>query len=82
MQLALTLCAILTLTLFSGCTQKECKPILVPQRCTIPTTPEPTIDNTLCEENNYSCMIAKALKNYESQKSYARELRVNSEVCR
>ena len=82
MRHALTLCAILTLTLFSGCAQKECKPVFVPQRCTVPTTPEPVVDNNKCEDDDYSCIIAKALKNYEAQKSYARELRVNSEACR
>lgn len=82
MKHAMTLCFILTLTLFSGCTQKECNPVLIPQKCTVPNTPEPMVENTLCEERDYPCIVAKALRNYETQKSYARELKINSESCR
>lgn len=82
MRHAMMLLAILTLIIFSGCSQKECKPILVPQKCIVPQTPEPIIDYAPCADNEYSCAVSKALKNYEAQKSYARELKINSEVCR
>lgn len=76
------LLAILTLITFSGCAEKECKPVLVPQKCIVPQTPEPEIDYEPCEHNDYSCIVSKVLKNYEAQKNYARELKINSEVCR
>lgn len=74
------LLAILTLITFSGCAKKEC--IAIPQKCTVPTTPEPEIDYEQCAANDYSCIVSKVLKNYEAQKNYARELKINSEVCR
>lgn len=82
MQHVMMLLAILTLTIFSGCADKECKPVLVPQKCVVPTTPEPTIDYTPCDNKDYACIASKVLKNYEAQKNYARELKINSEVCR
>ena len=63
----------------SGCSKEECKPI--PQKCIVPYTDEPTIDNENCD-NNTTCTIKKALKNYEAQKDYAERLKNNSEVCR
>lgn len=74
------LLAILTLTIFSGCAQKEC--VAIPQKCVVPTTPEPTIDYEPCADNDYGCIVSKSLKNYEAQKNYAKELKINSEVCR
>ena len=82
MQHVMMLLAILITITFSGCSEKECKPVLVPQKCKVPTTPEPTIDYEPCDDNNYSCIVSKSLKNYEAQKNYAKELKINSEVCR
>lgn len=81
MRHAATVLLILTVTIFSGCSQ-ECKPVLVPQKCVVPQTPEPTIDYEPCADNDYGCIVSKSLKNYEAQKNYARELKINSEVCR
>lgn len=76
------LLAILTLITFSGCSKKECKPVLVPQKCVVSFTQEPTIDYTPCTDKDYACIVSKSLKNYEAQKNYAKELKINSEVCR
>ena len=81
MQHAKMLLVILTLITFSGCTQKECKPVLVLQKCVVPQTTEPTIDYEPCADNNYGCIVSKSLRNYEAQKNYAKELKINSEVC-
>lgn len=82
MQHVVMLWGILTLITFNGCSEKECKPIPVPQKCKVPITQEPIIDYDPCADNEYSCIVGKALKNYEAQKSYAKELKSNSEVCR
>lgn len=64
----------------SGCSSAQ--PVVsVPQRCIVPYTPEPVIDNTLCA-GNVKCVHDKVLKNYEAMKAYAEELKNNSEVCR
>ena len=72
---------LITIT-FSGCSQKECKSIFIPQKCIVPYTPEPIIDYTQCSNEDYACITSKVLKNYEAQKNYARELKINSEVCK
>lgn len=76
------LCAISTAILFSGCCPKPnaCPPI--PQKCVVPYTEEPVIDNTKCDDSNYSCIASKALLNYEAMKNYAKMLQINSEVCK
>lgn len=74
------LCLSSIIILFSGCSQKECVPI--PQKCVVPYTELPNIDNTLCNDNNYSCITAKALLNYEAMKAYADTLLSNSGACR
>jgi hypothetical protein len=76
------LLTILTAIIFSGCSHKECKPVLIPQKCIVPITQEPEIDNIPCLNNEYSCVVGKALRNYEAQKSYAKELKNNNEVCK
>lgn len=74
-------CSLLTIILFNnGCAEKECIP--VPQKCVVPYTQLPSIDNTLCDDNNYSCIAIKALTNYEAMKAYAETLLTNSQVCR
>lgn len=76
------LLAISTAIIFNGCAHKECKPVLIPQKCIVPTAQEPEIDNTPCAQNEYLCVVGKALRNYEAQKSYAKELKSNNEVCK
>ena len=77
MQLIKMLLIFSTIISISGCNE-ECKPI--PQKCVVPYTEEPIIDNSQCY-NNITCVIKKALKNYEAQKDYAERLKNNSEVC-
>lgn len=81
-QTAIALCLLSTITLFnSGCAEKSEIPI-IPQKCKVPYTELPIIDNKLCDDNNYTCITQKALINYENMKLYADKLRTNSEVCR
>lgn len=74
--------SILIIMFISGCADKECKPLPIPQKCIVKYTPEPEIDNTPCAITDFMCKDAKALKNYEAQKHYAKELKINSKVCR
>lgn len=64
----------------SGCSSTK-QTVPVPQRCVVPYTPEPVIDNAPCA-GNVKCVHDKVLKNYEAMKAYAEELKNNSEVCR
>lgn len=82
MKMLISLCILLIITLFnSGCADKTiCAPI--PQKCHVPYTELPKIDNTLCDDNNYSCIVVKTLSNYEAMKAYADTLLSNSQVCR
>lgn len=64
---------------FNGCSNGV---VNVPQKCKIPHTEEPKIDNSACKDNDNSCIISKILKNYESQKDYGKRLKINSEICR
>lgn len=80
-QTAIALCTILTITFFNGCAEKTEIPI-VPQKCKVPYTDLPIIDNRLCDDKNYTCIVKKTLLNYENMKLYAEKLRTNSEVCR
>jgi hypothetical protein len=82
MQRASILLIILTLTHFSACSERDCKPLLIPQKCVIPDTKEAIIDNTLCPPNDYSCVVGKAIGNYIEMKRYATELKINSSVCK
>jgi len=78
MYLVKMLLSMLMIISFSGC----CKNEIVPQKCKVPFTEEPMIDNEKCEDGNNGCVISKALRNYEAQKDYANRLKINSEVCR
>ena len=80
MQLVKMLLIALIIISISGCSKQECKPI--PQKCVVPYTDEPIIDNSLCSKNDYKCAHDKNIKNYEAQKDYAERLKNNSEVCR
>jgi hypothetical protein len=82
MQHVMMLFAILTITLFNGCCPQPKPCPIIPQRCIVPITDEPVIDNLKCVDGNYSCIISKALLNYEAMKAYAKELKINGEVCR
>lgn len=80
MRLALMLCSILIITVTNQGCCPECP--TVPQKCIVPHTDEPSIDYSLCDDNNFSCIGSKALVNYESMKAYANKLKSNSEVCK
>lgn len=80
MRRAMMLCLILITISIEGCAPKPCPS--VPQKCRVPYTELPEIDNTICPEKDYKCIHDKGLKNYEAQKKYADTLRNNSEVCR
>ncbi len=69
-----------TMILINGCTCEE-RIVKVPQKCYVPHTQQPTINNVHCDDSNYSCIVSKALLNYESMRSYAKELEANSKVC-
>lgn len=79
MLLVKMLCSLLIITFIDGCALKT---VPVPQRCVVPPTDEPIIDNTPCPKEDYKCKAQKSLKNYEAQKKYAKDLKNNSEVCR
>ena len=71
--------------IFSGCMAKPCPApqveyVNVPQKCVVPYTEEPVIDNAHYE--TYPQIVVKALQNYTAMKEYAMKLKVNSEVCR
>lgn len=66
---------------FEGCADKECKPVLIPQKCVVPHVLEPLLDQTVCKDTDYACIVSKAMRNYEIQKHYAIELEVNSRFC-
>ena len=70
-----------TIILFDGCA-KPCFNAPIPQRCVIPYTELPIIDNTPCGVGEYKCIYYKTLKNYEAQKEYGERLKSNSEVCK
>ena len=62
----------------SGCTPKTIY-IKVPQKCTIPDTEEPSIDNSYGGDIMVSAK--RCAKNYTKMKEYADKLKVNSKVC-
>lgn len=81
-QTVMALCLISIITLFNGCCPKPTPCPSIPQRCHVPYAELPIIDNTLCDDNNYSCIVVKTLSNYEALKAYAETLKTNSDVCR
>lgn len=81
MKTVMALCILSITIIFNGCAEKTvCAPI--PQKCRVPYTELPKINNSLCDDNNYSCITVKALSNYEAMKAYADTLLSNSQVCR
>lgn len=81
MKMLISLCILSITIIFNGCAEKTiCAPI--PQKCRVPYTELPKIDNTLCDDQNYSCITQKVLLNYEAMKEYADTLLSNSQVCR
>lgn len=82
----------LIIFIFNGCSTSQ-KLVYVPQKCSIPKTEEPNIDNNPCSEpikldwNDKSfqvwvtCFTKKSMTNYEKQKEYSEKLLKNSEVC-
>lgn len=80
MRLATTLFVFLTIFLTSGCACREKCIVYVPQKCTVPDTEEPIIDNKHYEDN--ASIVKKALNNYTKMKEYAEKLKANSEVCK
>ncbi len=77
--------SLLLITLIiSGCTKEVqvevIKVVKVPQKCEIPYTQYPSIDNTAYDSIND--IIAKALSNYTKMKEYSEKLLANQEVCK
>ena len=72
---------ILIALLLSGCANNTETPkiVYVPQKCVIPETELPIIDNTHYIGNND--IIAKALKNYVAVKEYSEKLLQAQKVC-
>lgn len=81
-QTAIALCLISTTILFNACCPQPKQCPTIPQKCVVPYTELPTIDNQICDDKNYTCIVQKTLLNYENMKLYADKLRTNSEVCR
>ena len=72
---------ILIALLLSGCANNTETPkiVYVPQKCVIPETELPIIDNTHYISN--SDIIAKVLKNYVAVKEYSEKLLQAQKVC-
>lgn len=77
MQLKMIFLMLLITLLISGCFGNE--PVPVPQKCTVPETEEPVIDNR--KYNNANEIVVKALTNYVNMKEYADRLLINSKAC-
>jgi len=77
-----TLCSILIVFSFSGCSTKCPEPTIVnvPQKCVIPVVEEPAIDNDKHTSNED--IVTKALFNYIEMKKYAQKLLAAQEVCK
>ncbi len=72
---------LLLIILLSGCADKGIgiNTVYVPQKCVIPETELPIIDNTHYISNND--IIAKVLKNYVAVKEYSEKLLQAQKVC-
>jgi hypothetical protein len=61
------------------CPASQVEYVNVPQKCVVPYTEEPVIDNAHYE--TYPQIVVKALQNYTAMKEYAEVLLENSKVC-
>ena len=82
MRVAILLWFTLTVLFFNGCCPEPKPCPSIPQKCRVPYTSLPDINNTICDDTDYSCITIKALSNYEAMKAYADTLLSNSAVCR
>lgn len=85
-QTVMLLWSSLIISLISGCAGQAPEPkveyVNIPQKCSVPETEDPIIDNTKCPKKDYACIAAKAELNYTAQKKHGEKQKKNSEVCR
>lgn len=84
MQHVIALLVILITMLISGCStcEQSIEHVYVPQKCVVPETEEPILNNAKCDKLDYNCAVVKVLSNYEAMKRYAELLKYNSEACK